>query len=1038
MTGNKAYLVEYQDYNGGPVAFRGSKCYISGKGKIKIRKLDFEDVCFVKELQHFNHFSVSQMCDKKNKVPFTDTECLLLSPDFKLPDENQVLLGVLRQNNMYSFNLENIVPTGCLACQKGSRGNTVMPELHNKMELLRGRTGPSLDAFDDLDADLAHGMNYMDTEEAEILYWKLNLHKIQEDQAFLEELERLKRQEKEANDATEVLRKEFSQSTKDLLLQAGVARATRRTVAIKDSKGMDSYRFFYGKKAIGTKWVYRNKKDERGVVVRNKARLVTQGHRQEKGIDYDEVFAPVARIEAIRIFLAFASYMGFIVYQMDVKSAFLYGKIDEEVVDTEEEPLTRLFLSRRTKEDIHVYSKVKQKEDGIFISQDKYVVEILKKFDFTCVKTASTPIETQKPLTKDEEAADVDIHLYRSMIGSLMYLTSSSPNIMFAICACSRFQVTPKTSHLNAVKRIFRYLKGKPKLGLWYPRVSSFNLEAYSDSDYAGANLDRKSTQQENTASSQKVNDEKQIHVTIDSKTVVVTEASIRSSLLLNDADGTACLTNEAIFQNLALMGFLMVFLNNQIELDEPFNDVYVTPAHTQKVFSNMSRKGVKFSGKVTPLFDSMLVPHQAPEGEGSEHPTEPQPTPSPTHPSTRDQPPVTDSTSSHDTTQDFRDSLEDTNRSEGTQVQSSYNSPLSGDHTSKIAEGGLNLEELFVLCTNLSNMVLALETSKDAQAAEILKLKDQIKKLKRKCKPRISHHRAWLKSVKRLSMKKRLGRKESVFKQERKNAKPKPTLDAFDDLDVDGRDYTETEDVVKEGRQISTARPKLSTARPDVDADRQEDSAVEPRTPPTTTNIEDSSRPTRSILTLKPLVIINPKDKGKSVLKEPEPAKKITRSDFDVAQIARDAKIARQLQVDLQEESIRKKLGRRLKMKAIKKSKIQKDYIEQSISTTGSLDLMEVLEDGTEIHMLAERKYPLTKETLEIMLSLRYQELTSPEQTASGKDFSITLIVMFAKNFMVLNYHVYTLAIPEQTTTGKEISNPFMAGSLPKTTKPT
>ncbi|GKE21004.1 putative ribonuclease H-like domain-containing protein [Tanacetum coccineum] len=106
--------------------------------------------------------------------------------------------------------------------------------------------------------------------------------------------------------------------------------------------------------------------------------------------------------------------------------------------------------------------QVKQKEDGIFISQDKYVEEIPKKFDFMSVKTASTPIKTQKPLTKDEDATDVD--------------------------------VTPKTSHLYAVKRIFRYLKGKPKLGLWYPRVSSFDLEAYSDSDYAGANLDRKST----------------------------------------------------------------------------------------------------------------------------------------------------------------------------------------------------------------------------------------------------------------------------------------------------------------------------------------------------------------------------------------------------------------------------------------------------------------------------------------------------------------------------------------------------------------
>ncbi|GJQ94955.1 putative ribonuclease H-like domain-containing protein [Tanacetum coccineum] len=133
--------------------------------------------------------------------------------------------------------------------------------------------------------------------------------------------------------------------------------------------------------------------------------------------------------------------------------------------------------------------QVKQKTDGIFISQDKYVADMLKKFDLTSVKTAITPMETKMALTKDEEADEVDVHLYRSMIGSLMYLTASRPDIMFAVCACSRFQVTPKTSHLNVVKRIFKYLKGKPNLGLWYPRESSFDLEAYSDSDYAGANL---------------------------------------------------------------------------------------------------------------------------------------------------------------------------------------------------------------------------------------------------------------------------------------------------------------------------------------------------------------------------------------------------------------------------------------------------------------------------------------------------------------------------------------------------------------------
>ncbi|GJS60148.1 ribonuclease H-like domain, reverse transcriptase, RNA-dependent DNA polymerase [Tanacetum coccineum] len=182
----------------------------------------------------------------------------------------------------------------------------------------------------------------------------------------------------------------------------------------------------YGKKAIGTKWVFRNTRDERSIVVKNKARLVAQGFRQEEGIDYDEVFAPVARIEAI--------------------------------------------------------------------SQDKYVADILKKFDFLSIRTATTPIESNKPLVKDEDGVDVDVHVYRSMIGSLMYLTASRPDIMFAVCACARFQVTPKASHLNAVKRIFRYLKHQPKLGLWYPRDSPFELEAYSDSDYGGASLDRKST----------------------------------------------------------------------------------------------------------------------------------------------------------------------------------------------------------------------------------------------------------------------------------------------------------------------------------------------------------------------------------------------------------------------------------------------------------------------------------------------------------------------------------------------------------------
>ncbi|GKD12988.1 putative ribonuclease H-like domain-containing protein, partial [Tanacetum coccineum] len=246
----------------------------------------------------------------------------------------------------------------------------------------------------------------------------------------------------------------------------------------------------YGKRAIGTKWVYKNKKYERGIMIRNKARLVAQD---------------------------------FVVYQMDVKSAFLYGKIKEEVYVCQplgfedlEFPnkvyknghIDKTLFIKRIKSDIllvQVYVddiifgstkkelctnfeklmhkkfqmssmgeltfflglQVTQKDDGIFISQDKYADEILKKFGFSTVKTASTPIETSKPLLKDAEAEDVYVHLYRSMIGSLMYLTASRPDIMFVVCACARFQVTPKVLYLHVVKRIFRYLKGQPKLGLW-------------------------------------------------------------------------------------------------------------------------------------------------------------------------------------------------------------------------------------------------------------------------------------------------------------------------------------------------------------------------------------------------------------------------------------------------------------------------------------------------------------------------------------------------------------------------------------------
>nr|GEW13469.1 retrovirus-related Pol polyprotein from transposon TNT 1-94 [Tanacetum cinerariifolium] len=362
-----------------------------------------------------------------------------------------------------------------------------------------------------------------------------------------------------------------------LKIQSGLMPC-RRNATIQVSKWV-LVDFPEGKYAIGTKWILKNKRDARGIVVRNKARLVAQGYRQEEGIDYDEVFALVTRIKAIRLFLAFASYMGLMVYQMDVKSVFPYERIDEEVYVTQPKgfvnphhpkkvykvvkalyglhqaprawyatlstfllkhgykrgTINKTLFLKKNKRDIilvQVYMddiifgstkkawcdkfealmkeefqmsamgeltfflglQVQQRPDGIFINQDKYVQEILNKFDLGNVRTATTPYEAPKPKSKNESDSPVNIHLYRSMIGSLMYLTASRPDIMFAVSACSRNQVTPTTLNLEAVKKIFKYLKGQPKLGLWYPRESPLMLEAYSDSDYAGANKDKKST----------------------------------------------------------------------------------------------------------------------------------------------------------------------------------------------------------------------------------------------------------------------------------------------------------------------------------------------------------------------------------------------------------------------------------------------------------------------------------------------------------------------------------------------------------------
>ncbi|XP_073056906.1 uncharacterized protein [Primulina eburnea] len=302
---------------------------------------------------------------------------------------------------------------------------------------------------------------------------------------------------------------------------------------------------------IGTKWVFKNKTDESGNIIRNKARLVAQGYTQVEGVDFDETFAPVARIESIRLLLAIACYMKIKLFQMDVKSAFLNGFLSEEVhvrqpkgfkdphkpnhvyklkkalyglkqaprawygrltdylLDigfTRGEVDKTLFIQKAQGEilicQIYVDDiifgassqkhandfvecmsstfemsmvgelnfflglQIKQMHDGIFLCQSKYAKSLIKKFANENTKHMKTPMGSNEKLSKDFAGEDVDNTLYRSIIGSLLYLTASRPDIMFSVCLCARYQSNPKTSHLKAVKRFLRYIAGTIELGL--------------------------------------------------------------------------------------------------------------------------------------------------------------------------------------------------------------------------------------------------------------------------------------------------------------------------------------------------------------------------------------------------------------------------------------------------------------------------------------------------------------------------------------------------------------------------------------------
>nr|GEU33790.1 hypothetical protein [Tanacetum cinerariifolium] len=249
---------------------------------------------------------------------------------------------------------------------------------------------------------------------------------------------------------------------------------------------------------ITLKWIYKVKLDELGGILKNKARLVARGYRQEEGIDFEESFAPVARLEAIWIFLAYAAHKNMVVYLMDVKTAFLNGNLREEVYVSQSDgfvdkdnpnhvyKLKKAFY--RLKQALHACPR------GIFINQSKYALESLKKYGFESYDPVDTPMVEKSKLNEDKEGKAIDLSHFRGMIGTLLYLTASRLDLQFAICMCARYQARPTEKHIHAVKRIFRYLRGTVNRGLWYLKDSSVALTAFAEANHAGCQDTRRNT----------------------------------------------------------------------------------------------------------------------------------------------------------------------------------------------------------------------------------------------------------------------------------------------------------------------------------------------------------------------------------------------------------------------------------------------------------------------------------------------------------------------------------------------------------------
>nr|GEV51495.1 hypothetical protein [Tanacetum cinerariifolium] len=504
MTGNKSFLTDYQELDGGFVAFGGSpkggKIY--EKGKIRSGKLDFEDVYFVKELK-FNLFSVSQMYDKKNSVLFTETECLVLYPDFKLLDKNQVLLKVPRQNNMYSFDLKHVAPLRDHLGKfegKADEGFLVKYSINSKafrssddkdVDEVPGKGDEGISkgsGIDDQEKTYSSTQDVntigpsINTANTNINTGSLNINingSNDPNRPSLEETgifndvynDREVGAEADTNNLElsivvspiPTTRVHKDHPKEQIIGDLNSATQTRRMINFSEENAMASYinkqRRINNKDYHNYLFAYFLSQQEPKKVIQALADPNWIEAMQDELLQFklQKVWALVDIPNGKRGIIDKTLFIkkekdGILLVQVYVDD-IIFGSIKKFLFDEFEQMMQKRFQMSCMGELIFFIGlQVKQKDDGIFISQDKYVADILKKFDFSLVKTASTPIETHKAFLKDEEAQDVNVHLYRSMIRSLMCLTASRPDIMFVVCA------------------------------------------SFSDSDYAKASLDIKST----------------------------------------------------------------------------------------------------------------------------------------------------------------------------------------------------------------------------------------------------------------------------------------------------------------------------------------------------------------------------------------------------------------------------------------------------------------------------------------------------------------------------------------------------------------